>query len=120
MPTLLAGQITAIAAGGENSLALRADGIVLSWGINETGQLGSGSAVAGLPAGAGAGDSASAGVDRDRLRPRRRPGPRRGVAAATAAVWSWGWNTNGQLGNGTSGPSSASTVPVQVGGLNLN
>ena len=32
-------------------------------------------------------------------------------------VWTWGNNSNGQLGNGTNGPGTDSSVPVQVPGL---
>jgi alpha-tubulin suppressor-like RCC1 family protein len=37
--------ILAIAAGGQNSLALRADGTVWSWGANDKGQLGNNAAI---------------------------------------------------------------------------
>jgi alpha-tubulin suppressor-like RCC1 family protein len=55
------GPFVAIAAGAQHSLALHADGSVWAWGVNETGQLGTGSLspgmsavpvrVSGLPAG---------------------------------------------------------------------
>jgi alpha-tubulin suppressor-like RCC1 family protein len=124
--SLLTSGITAIAAGNMNSVALRgADGVVLSWGINETGQLGSGS-----------------------LSPGFRPQPApvinlsnvvaiafgsgalgHGLAVlADGTVWAWGDNqmgTNnsgtpvyGKLGNGSTAPFSA--TPVQVTGINLN
>ncbi len=32
-------------------------------------------------------------------------------------IWTWGSNSNGQLGNGTSGPGTDSNIPVQVPGL---
>ncbi|MGD9831232.1 MAG: hypothetical protein AB7U92_00625 [Piscinibacter sp.] len=124
--TLLTSGITAIAAGGMNSLALRGvDGVVLAWGINETGQLGSGSLVPGF---------------------RTQPAPvinlsnvvaiafgrndiGHGLAvSADGTVWAWGDNrmgndnsgrpVYGKLGHGSSEPFSATPVPVS--GLNLN
>ena len=116
--TLLTSGIKAVDASSEFSLALReADGVVLSWGINETGQLGSGSNSPGFrvtPApvvglsqveaiaasknfGGGLGHSLALRMD--------------------GTVWAWGWNMEGQLGNGN---TNNSTTPVQVTGLNLN
>jgi alpha-tubulin suppressor-like RCC1 family protein len=85
---------------------------VLSWGINETGQLGSGSSSPGF---------------------REQPGPVISLTGVTAiaaggplghslalkndgTVWAWGYNDVGQLGNGN---RTFSTTPVQVTGLNL-
>jgi alpha-tubulin suppressor-like RCC1 family protein len=124
--TLLTSGITVIAAGYMNSVALRgADGVVLSWGINETGQLGNGGTSPGFrpqPAAvinltnvvAISFGSGSLG---------------HGLAVRTdGTVWAWGDNgmgTNnngvpifGKLGNGSAAPFSA--TPVQVTGLNLN
>ncbi len=111
-PTLVvAGSgVIAIAAGAENSVALRgSDGVVLSWGINETGQLGNGGTAPGS---------------------RFQPAPVIGLSGvvevafgsgalghglarkADGSVWAWGHNSDGQLGNGSAAPFSAS--PVQV------
>ena len=30
-------------------------------------------------------------------------------------LWTWGGNNNGELGNGTNGPSTGATTPQQVG-----
>jgi alpha-tubulin suppressor-like RCC1 family protein len=100
-----------VAVGGQHGLALRKDGCVLSWGLNDEGQLGSG-------------DQAG----------RLAPGPVRGVggsgtlcdvAALSAAekhtlalrrdgtVVAWGNNTAGQLGDGSTTPR---TTPVAVVG----
>jgi alpha-tubulin suppressor-like RCC1 family protein len=118
VPTLLTSGIKAVDASSEFSLALReADSVVLSWGINETGQLGSGSdspgfrvtpaPVAGLTQvqaiaaaktfSSGLGHSLALRVD--------------------GTLWAWGSNMEGQLGNGN---TNFSTTPVPVTGLNLN
>lgn len=118
VPTLLTSGsgITAIGAGRENSIALRgSDGVVLTWGINETGQLGNGSLSPGFrpqPApvinltgvveiafGSGAFGHAMA-------------------RKSDGTVWAWGHNDKGQLGSGSTAMFSA--TPMQATGLNLN
>jgi len=87
------GSITAIAAGGSFSLALRSDGTVWAWGANWWGQLGDGS-----------------GVTQDH--PVQVAGLRdivaisAGGASALAlksdgTVWAWGENVEGRVGDGT-------------------
>ena len=105
--------ITAIAAGGTHSLALRDDGTVWAWGYNSHGQLGTGDQsenplpvlVTGLgPAIAiAAGDKFNLALGRD------------------GAVWAWGANDTGQLGVETrtacrpgAYPEPCSPTPVQV------
>jgi len=99
--------VSAIAAGGFHSLALKNDGTVWTWGSNSLGQLGNGnytdsnvpvqvSNIAGVIAIAG-GDAHSLALKND------------------GSVWSWGDNLGGQLGNGTS--ILKSNVPVQVSSL---
>ncbi len=119
--------ITAISAepsaNGLHVLALRSDGTVWSWGVDDYGQLGNGkseehdnlpSEVAG-PDGRGhlqnvVSIAAGGGFSMARL--------------ADGSIWTWGENNNGQLGIGNStGPSVCTTehtpcslVPVQVRG----
>jgi alpha-tubulin suppressor-like RCC1 family protein len=98
--------VTAVAARGGTSLALRRDGTVWAWGANSDGALGNGST-----------DDASAPVQV------------RGLTGATAidtgglfsmalrgdgTVWAWGFNGDGELGNGT---TTDALTPVQVRGL---
>ncbi|GGR18131.1 RCC1 domain-containing protein [Deinococcus ruber] len=107
--------VVAVASGGGNhSLALKADGTVLSWGENSSGQLGNGTTitstvpvtVSGLTnvvaVASGAGHSL--------------------VLKTDGTVQSWGSNTGGQLGNGASPKADSSypnsSVPVTV--LNLS
>ena len=101
--------VVAIAAGGESSLALKADGTVLAWGTNDFGQLGDGTSihrstpvqVAGLGVGSGVTAIAEGGVH--------------GMAAKVdGSVVAWGWNGFGQLGDGT---SETRFMPVAVAGF---
>lgn len=92
-----------IAAGNSHSLALRLDGSVWAWGLNNSGQLGNGTQinsstplrVAGIPAikaiAAGNSHSLALGVD--------------------GRVWAWGMNSFGQLGDGT---TTLRLAPVAV------
>ncbi|WP_461119250.1 RCC1 domain-containing protein [Saccharothrix stipae] len=99
--------VTAVAAGVQNTLALKSDGTVWSWGDNQFGQLGAGATegwsnvplkVSGL-----SGATAVA------------VGTWTGYALKSdGTVWSWGWGEAGQLGAG--GPVE-SNVPVRVYGL---
>jgi hypothetical protein len=89
-------RLVAVAGGGEHSLALRSDGVVLSWGANESGQLGIGTKV-------------------DSLLPIEVPGllgvtrilagPHTSLALQDGAVlWTWGRNDSGRI----------ETTPVSV------
>ncbi|MGW0806554.1 RCC1 domain-containing protein [Nonomuraea sp. NPDC002799] len=97
--------IEAIGAGAGHSLAVTSDGRVLSWGYNNTGQLGIGnnddSAVpveVPLPD-----DVTVTAVD---------GGSAHSLAlTSTGQMWSWGWNNYGQLGNNS---TAQSNVPVRV------
>jgi alpha-tubulin suppressor-like RCC1 family protein len=92
---------------GGTRYALRADGTVLAWGDNHTGELGNGwtggfsavpvpvTGLTGVTAIASARDTAFA------LR-------------SDGTVWAWGSGDSGQLGNGT---GQSSNVPVRVTGL---
>jgi alpha-tubulin suppressor-like RCC1 family protein len=100
------GTFVAIACGAEFSLALRDDGVLFAWGIDETGQLGQGRSlgmsnlplvVPGLPpirdmdGGWGLGHALAVGQD--------------------GSLWAWGRNNAGQLGDGTRVDRN---TPVQV------
>jgi alpha-tubulin suppressor-like RCC1 family protein len=98
--------VSAIAAGGEHSLALLSNGTVMAWGNNESGQLGDGNfdesdtpvAVKGLSgvAAISAGGAFSLAL------------------LKTGTVMAWGDDESGQLGNGS---VKTSDVPVAVKGL---
>lgn len=88
--------IVAIATGASHSLALRADGMVLAWGSNSSGQLGIGSYSFSTPTQVLTGPSmpldhivAIAAGENFSL-----------ALRADSTVWAWGKNNHGQLGKG--------------------
>ena len=98
---------TALAAGGEHSLALLSDGTVMAWGSNRSGQLGDGTSgeVAETPqavhelsevAAVSAGTRHSLALLRD------------------GTIVAWGSNSGGQLGDGN---NEKADLPVAVSGL---
>ena len=98
--------VTAIAAGGEHSLAVTSTGGALAWGSNDFGELGNGTSgnfsttpvAVSLPAGTAV-TSVAAGESHSVAR------------TATGGALAWGPNDQGQLGNGTDDDSD---VPVPV------
>ncbi len=103
----------ALAAGAYDTVALRSDGSVWTWGYNSFGQLGDNSTDDSLT------PVQVVGVEGT--------GNLTGIVAiasgehhtvaldASGSVWSWGWNATGQLGNGSGVDSN---TPVQVLGTN--
>ncbi len=96
---------TAVAAGGDHSLALTTTGAVLAWGYNGYGQLGNGGTgsssvpvVVSLPTGTKVTAIAAGALDSLAL-------------TTTGAVLAWGYNGDGDLGNGN---KVSSDVPVTV------
>ncbi len=110
-------KVTAIAAGGYDSLALTSTGAVFAWGYNADGELGDGGTANSRCAGEG---EAARGHEGDRHRRRRLPlrsgpyiaGPGHSLAlTSTGAVFAWGYNADGELGDGG---TANSDVPVKV------
>ncbi|GGT18047.1 hypothetical protein GCM10014713_08560 [Streptomyces purpureus] len=101
--------VTAIAAGAEYSLALRADGTVWAWGSNVWGTLGNGKSGKDTPAAP------------NHNTPQQVPGLT-GITDIAAGAWhalaltkdhtvkAWGYNSSGQIGN----DAFSSTVPVST------
>jgi alpha-tubulin suppressor-like RCC1 family protein len=103
------GQLRAVEAGREHTIASRTDSTVFAWGDNSVGQLGDGTA-------------------NDQSTPRQVPGltnviqisagtfhnlVRRGGSPRTA--WGWGRNDSGQVGDGTT--VSPRRLPVLIPGM---
>ena len=98
-----------VAAGDSHTCALKSSGSVWCWGSNVSGQLG---------------DDTS-GPEAGKMTPVEVMGLEDVAAIATGQhhccaakadgyVWCWGYNADGQLGDGSSGPASFKTIPVQV------
>jgi alpha-tubulin suppressor-like RCC1 family protein/regulation of enolase protein 1 (concanavalin A-like superfamily) len=101
--------IVQIVAGESHALALRANGTVAAWGLNESSELGN-----GLQGGESRTPSSVRGL---RQVIALAVGKSHSLALKSdGTVWAWGSNTNGQLGDGTQ--SNNRSLPVQVWGLN--
>jgi alpha-tubulin suppressor-like RCC1 family protein len=102
--------VTAVAAGEAHSLALLANGTVMAWGDNRSGQLGTGatrSSAVPVPVPGLSGVTAIAAGSEFSL-----------ALLANGTVMAWGTNGNGQLGDGQNGIQQASSdVPVRVKGV---
>jgi alpha-tubulin suppressor-like RCC1 family protein len=98
--------ITAVAAGYKQSLALSSSGTLYAWGADNYGQAGNGTkgknvftpVVVPLPRGATA-SAIGVGINHDL------------AVTSTGSVYDWGWNSTGQLGNGK---LANSDVPVEA------
>jgi alpha-tubulin suppressor-like RCC1 family protein len=96
--------VVAIASGGFHTIALKKDGTVWTWGLDDSGQLGDGPndhfeitpvQVSGLD-----GVVAIAGGSKHTI-----------ALKNDGTVWTWGFNDKGQLGDGT---TTKSSLPVPV------
>jgi alpha-tubulin suppressor-like RCC1 family protein len=98
--------VTTIAAGWNQTLALKSDGTVWAWGINTYGQVGDGTLVERHTpvqvSGLGSVTAIAAG------------GYHSLALKSDGSVWAWGWNVGGAIGDGTTINRS---TPVQVSAL---
>ncbi len=100
---------TVFGGGKGHSVALKNDGTVWTWGLNDKGQLGSGGAIPGTNTKVPAQLTTISGVISVS------GGYQHTIALKSdGTVWAWGANTYGQLGNGTTTDSSS---PVQVSSI---
>jgi alpha-tubulin suppressor-like RCC1 family protein len=104
---LLAGRtVASVTAGGSHSCVV-ADGLAFCWGLNDKGQLGTGSnTAANTPVAVD-----TSGVLMGRSVSRLAAGGSHTCAIADSAAFCWGLGTSGQLGNSASTTSSS---PVEV------
>jgi alpha-tubulin suppressor-like RCC1 family protein len=102
------GEVTGVAIGGYQALALRTDKTLWSWGNNSYGSLGDGTTISRFEAQQvplsgpvldfSSGDAHCLAVTAD------------------GSVWSWGWNSAGQLGIGTTGDRRSPTAVKSADG----
>lgn len=99
--------IVAISAGGEHSMALRADSTVWVWGKNDLSQLGDNTTANGVIPQQVSGLSGIVAIS---------AGKYFSVAlGADGRVWAWGANDFGQIGDGN--PTPVRGMPVQLPGV---
>lgn len=108
--TFVHGASPAVVAGDVSAAVLASDGRVLTWGLDDSGVLGSGrlliqSTFAEIP-----GLNLGAGVSQDMVAATSHVV----LVDAQGRVWGWGDNTSGQLGDGT---SLSRTRPAQITGI---
>ena len=102
--------VTAIAAGQNVSFALTSDGRVFSWGRNNTGNLGTGTATAQETTPVAVDD---AGVLSGKIVTAIAPGV---ALTSDGKLYAWGANGQGQLGDGTTDSPRLSPVAVDMTG----
>ena len=112
------GSVTKLGGRTYWNLAVKSDGTVWAWGMNQGGQLGNGATISTLDPNQNTvpvqvTNSQTGGVIHNPIQVSC--GYTYGVALATnGTVWTWGTGSHGELGNGTTGFSYS---PVQVVGL---
>ncbi|WP_317936587.1 RCC1 domain-containing protein [Streptomyces cellostaticus] len=109
-------RVVAVAAGGGHSVALRADGTVWAWGVNDLGQVGDGSTTnRNIPVQVCAtGQTAPCSQFLTGVTAIAAGASHSLALRGDGTVVAWGYNGFGQLGNGT---FTDSTTPVQVSNL---
>lgn len=104
--------VTAVAAGGNHSLALKSDGTVWAWGYNGFGQLGDNTGVNRSTAVQVVSDPI-VGSPLPKIKAIAAGGAHSLALDVNNQVWAWGYNGYGQLGDGTT-INRAGAVPVHV------
>jgi alpha-tubulin suppressor-like RCC1 family protein len=100
----LGGPVSAVGVGPDHTCALKADGTLVCWGYNDSGELGNGTYVnSSVPV-----QVAAVGTDVAEM---SLGGGFTCVRKKDGSLWCWGGNGVGSLGNGT---NTGSSLPVQV------
>jgi uncharacterized repeat protein (TIGR02543 family) len=101
--------IVAVMGGEQHNFALKSDGTVWAWGLNEEDQLGDGNATdSSTPV------QVSGLTSIVKLAGR---GYHSVAVKSDGTVWAWGWDEFGALGNGVADSNYDYTVPVEVAGV---
>jgi len=106
--------VTAVAAGGFYSLALKNDGTVWSWGENTNGQLGRNDTDPSPPIAGQVMTDPLKGIGLTSITRIAAGGSHSLALDNSGAVWAWGYNGYGQLGDGTLVDKN---LPVKVAGI---
>ncbi|MBS7787869.1 T9SS type A sorting domain-containing protein [Flavobacterium sp. CYK-55] len=101
---------TQIAAGDSHSLALKSDGTLWAWGLNDKGQLGDGTTINKITPIQIGSDTDWVAIDAS--------GQNSMAIKANGTLWAWGNNYGGQNGNGNHGNGAIDTTPTQIGTSN--
>lgn len=106
------GPYKAIATGGSHTLAVKADGTLLAWGLNRSGQLGDGSAIdKPSPTTIGSLKTWSV-IAAGEFHTVALLGTN--CAVNGCPLYAWGYNQNGQLGDGT---TTDKNTPTKIGSV---
>ncbi len=96
----------AVAAGRLHTVALKSDGTLWAWGLNDVGQLGDGTTInKSIPVQVSGGGNTWVAIAAG--------GDHTVALKSDGTLWAWGYNFFGQLGDGT---TTNKTTPVQVAG----
>jgi uncharacterized repeat protein (TIGR02543 family) len=101
--------IVAVMGGEQHNLALKSDGTVWAWGLNQEEQLGDGNTT-----------NSSTPVQVSGLTSIVKLGSRGYHSVAVKSdgtVWTWGWDEYGALGNGVDDSNNDYLVPIEVAGV---
>ncbi len=98
---------TQVAAGTYHTVAIKSDGTLWAWGLNDKGQLGDGTSVnKNVPTQIGIGDDWSIVTAY---------GYNTLAIKTDGTLWSWGNNSVGQVGDGNHGNGVIMNIPIQLG-----
>jgi len=109
-PALVSGSYTQVAAGVSHTVALRADGTLWAWGINDRGQLGN-----SLNSGGGNPNSSPIRATANTYAAAAAGANHTLALGADGVLYTWGSNTDAQLGNAPRGNTNTFTASPVTG-----